>query len=201
MQLMWRRVDERFIQTGSRMRATEAAIVTGVLAGTGLLVAVIAADPVRQADMAARVALAGHTVAEVAEAEVILTDGSPGLPFGPPVLRLSAHAEEGASVLPSSLSPAQLDAGLRAVAAGLHVTPAYDRYGAAPLTARTVLTPREVEILRCLGDGMSNKAVARALGISAHTVKFHLEAVFAKLGAASRAEAVAKGLRRGLILL
>ncbi len=48
---------------------------------------------------------------------------------------------------------------------------------------------------------MSNKTVARRLGISAHTVKFHLEAVFAKLGATSRAEAVAKGLRRGLILL
>ena len=65
----------------------------------------------------------------------------------------------------------------------------------------SVLTPRELEILACLGEGMSNKAVARRLGISAHTVKFHLEAVFAKLGATSRAEAVAKGLRRGLILL
>ena len=48
---------------------------------------------------------------------------------------------------------------------------------------------------------MSNKAIARKLGISAHTVKFHLEAVFDKLEAASRAEAVAKGLRRGLINL
>ena len=67
--------------------------------------------------------------------------------------------------------------------------------------ARPLLTPRELEILACLGEGMSNKAVARRLGISAHTVKFHLEAIFAKLGATSRAEAVAKGLRRGLILL
>ena len=180
------------------MRAADAGLAEGVLAGGGLLVAVLAADPVRQADMAARVALAGHTVADTGEADVVLTDGAPGVPFGLPVLRLSPHAEEGTSVLPSTLSPAQLDAGLRAVAAGLHVTLAYGRYAAEP---RAALTPREVEILRCLGDGMSNKAVARALGISAHTVKFHLEAVFAKLGAASRAEAVAKGLRRGLILL
>jgi two-component system nitrate/nitrite response regulator NarL len=65
--------------------------------------------------------------------------------------------------------------------------------------SRALLTPREIEILTAIGEGMSNKAAARALGISAHTVKFHLEAVFAKLGAANRAEAVAKGLRRRLI--
>lgn len=166
----------------------------------GLHVAVIAADPVRQADMAARVALAGHTVSDVGDAAIVLADGAAGVPFGLPILRLAASSDDGASTLPASLSPAQLDAGLRAVAAGLRVAPASGRFGADG-AARAALTPREVEILRCLGDGMSNKAVARALGISAHTVKFHLEAVFAKLGAASRAEAVAKGLRRGLILL
>ena len=183
------------------MRA-DAALAQGVLADNGLLVGVISADPVRQADMAARVALAGHTVSVVEEAEVILTDGSLESPFGLAVLRLSVHGDDGVSVLPPDLSPAQLDAGLRAVAAGLRIgVPGYDRFGLAPEPGRTALTPREIEILRCLGDGMSNKAVARALGISAHTVKFHLEAVFAKLGVASRAEAVAKGLRRGLILL
>ncbi len=62
-----------------------------------------------------------------------------------------------------------------------------------------LLTPREVEILAMVGEGASNKAVARRLGISAHTVKFHLEAVFRKLGAATRAEAVARGLRQRLI--
>jgi len=64
-----------------------------------------------------------------------------------------------------------------------------------------LLTPREAEILTRVGQGMSNKAVARALGISVHTVKFHLEALFAKLDATSRAEAVAKGLRGGVIEL
>ena len=66
---------------------------------------------------------------------------------------------------------------------------------------RKSLTQRELEIVKLVSEGLSNKAVARRLGISAHTVKFHLEAVFAKLGAASRADAVARGLRGGLILL
>lgn len=188
------------------MRPSGAALAQGVLADAGLLVAVIAADPVRQADMAARVALAGHTVASRAEADVVLTDGSAAVPASLAVLRLSVHFHEMGSTLPPDLSPAQLDAGLRAVAAGLRVdVPGADRPGPGgfddPRPARPLLTPREVEILRCLGEGQSNKAVARSLGISAHTVKFHLEAVFAKLGAASRAEAVAKGLRQGLILL
>ena len=64
-----------------------------------------------------------------------------------------------------------------------------------------LLTPRETEILTLVGQGMSNKAAARQLGISVHTVKFHLEALFAKLEATSRAEAVAKGLRGGAIEL
>jgi DNA-binding CsgD family transcriptional regulator len=64
-----------------------------------------------------------------------------------------------------------------------------------------LLTPREAQILTLVGEGMSNKQVARALGISLHTVKFHLEALFAKLDATSRAEAVAKGLRGGVIEL
>ncbi len=61
--------------------------------------------------------------------------------------------------------------------------------------------PREREILGLIGEGLSNKAMARRLGISVHTVKFHLEALFAKLDATSRAEAVAKGLRGGVIEL
>jgi DNA-binding CsgD family transcriptional regulator len=67
--------------------------------------------------------------------------------------------------------------------------------------AAGLLTPREVEILAALGEGSSNKEVARRLGISTHTVKFHLESIFDKLGASSRAEAVTKGLRRGVIEL
>ena len=64
-----------------------------------------------------------------------------------------------------------------------------------------LLTSRELEILAAIGEGLTNKEVARRLGISPHTVKFHLEAIFEKLGAGSRAEAIAKGLRQHLIEL
>ena len=61
------------------------------------------------------------------------------------------------------------------------------------------LTPREHEVLVLAADGLRNREIARRLGISEHTVKFHLAAVFGKLGASSRTEAVRKGLRLGLI--
>jgi DNA-binding NarL/FixJ family response regulator len=61
------------------------------------------------------------------------------------------------------------------------------------------LTGRESQVLRMLGDGLGNKQIAAQLGISDHTVKFHVAQILAKLGAGSRAEAVAIGMRRGLI--
>jgi DNA-binding CsgD family transcriptional regulator len=63
------------------------------------------------------------------------------------------------------------------------------------------LTAREKEVLGLLARGLPNKRVARDLGISEHTVKFHVSSIFAKLGAQSRAEAVSIGARRGLISL
>ena len=63
------------------------------------------------------------------------------------------------------------------------------------------LTPREIEVLRMLAEGLANKNIAFRLGISEHTVKFHIASIFAKLNASSRAEAVAIGMRTGLILL
>jgi DNA-binding NarL/FixJ family response regulator len=61
------------------------------------------------------------------------------------------------------------------------------------------LSPREGEVLRHVAAGLTNKAIALRLGISEHTVKFHLGSAMSKLGAASRAEAVAVAIRRGLI--
>jgi len=63
------------------------------------------------------------------------------------------------------------------------------------------LTNREREILALLADGLGNKQIAAQLGISTNTVKTHLELLFDKLGASSRAEAVAIGVRRGALLL
>ena len=61
------------------------------------------------------------------------------------------------------------------------------------------LTPRELEVLKMLADGLGNKEIANRLGISDHTAKFHVAQILGKLAAGSRAEAVAIGMRRGLV--
>jgi ATP/maltotriose-dependent transcriptional regulator MalT len=63
------------------------------------------------------------------------------------------------------------------------------------------LTPREVEVLELLAEGLSNKAIAARLGISDQTVKFHVAAICGKLGAANRTDAVRRAIRRGLVSL
>jgi DNA-binding NarL/FixJ family response regulator len=65
----------------------------------------------------------------------------------------------------------------------------------------TPLTTREREVLGMLSEGLANKQIAARLGISEHTVKFHVGSVFTKMGASTRAEAVMIGARRGLIVL
>jgi two-component system, NarL family, nitrate/nitrite response regulator NarL len=176
---------------------------------SGLRIRVHTTDPVRRRGLAAMLEATGHVLTDEtpdvelcdmdrsatplpkeAEAPVVaLTRGSPsGAPAG--VLRPDATAE-------------QLDAALRAVFAGLLVRSAAtpEARGFAQAEDMPLLTPREREILALIGEGLSNKAVARRLGISVHTVKFHLEALFTKLDATSRAEAVAKGMRGGVIEL
>jgi DNA-binding NarL/FixJ family response regulator len=107
-----------------------------------------------------------------------------------------------AGVLPANAGERQVAAAVAAVAEGLVVRVPHQREapGFAPREppARALLTPREVEVLALVGQGQSNKAIARRLTISAHTVKYHLEAIFAKLGVRSRAEAVTRGLRLGV---
>jgi len=61
------------------------------------------------------------------------------------------------------------------------------------------ITPRETDVLRMLADGLVNKEIAARLGISEHTVKFHISSILDKLGASTRTEAVTLGIRRGLI--
>jgi DNA-binding CsgD family transcriptional regulator len=63
------------------------------------------------------------------------------------------------------------------------------------------LTPREIEVLAVMADGASNKVIARRLGISFHTAKFHVASILAKLDADSRTEAVALAARLGLVML
>ncbi len=63
------------------------------------------------------------------------------------------------------------------------------------------LTPREIEVLELLAEGLPNKAIAARLGISDQTVKFHVAAICGKLGAANRTDAVRRAIRRGLVSL
>jgi NarL family two-component system response regulator YdfI len=70
-----------------------------------------------------------------------------------------------------------------------------------PLRSAQALTPREIEVLRMMAEGLANKAIAARLHISEHTVKFHVGSIFAKLHAGSRTEAVTLGARQGLVML
>ena len=77
--------------------------------------------------------------------------------------------------------------------------PGSDRRPAGEATSHTDLTGREVQVLRLVADGLANKAIAARLGITDHTVKYHLNSVLSKLGAQNRTEAVTIATRRGLI--
>jgi DNA-binding NarL/FixJ family response regulator len=114
------------------------------------------------------------------------------------------------AVLPRGADAAAIAAAVEAAAAGLVVLvpesaallPVLSS-GPRPLAPAGVesLTRREIEVLGMLAEGMGNKQIARRLGISEHTVKFHVGSILAKLGAGSRTEAVTLGLRQGLIMV
>jgi DNA-binding NarL/FixJ family response regulator len=71
----------------------------------------------------------------------------------------------------------------------------------APAGEFDALTRREREVLQLIAQGLPNKTIAAELGISEHTVKFHVGSILAKLQASSRAEALARAARQGLIVL
>ncbi len=130
----------------------------------------------------------------------------------------------GVGMLPRDASAEEIVAAVEAVASGLVVL---DRRAAASLAAfaaaRTPaarsaaggpasglealdvpgdpLTPRELEVLQLLAQGLANKTIAARLHVSEHTAKFHVASIMTKLGAASRTEAVTLAARRGLLIL
>jgi DNA-binding NarL/FixJ family response regulator len=115
------------------------------------------------------------------------------------------------AILPRSATAEEIVPTVVAAAAGLVVLhpDIFDSLlPVLPSTARTLptsplqaLTPREIEVLGMLAEGLGNKAIAGRLSISEHTVKFHVSSIFTKLNASSRTEAVTLGARQGLIML
>lgn len=172
-------------------------------APTRLRVAVAAGDPAMVRKLAALVADSGHEVVAIGAApDALLTDATVDAAPGIPIVALEEADGGCAGSLAPEAGPAEIDAAIRAVAAGLAVRvrrPPRVRFGPLPEVRSPVLTPREIEVLAALALGLGNKAVARRLAISPHTVKFHLEGLFRKLGVTSRAEAVAKGLRQQIV--
>jgi two-component system, NarL family, response regulator YdfI len=141
-----------------------------------------------------------------APAIVVLTE-NPSALWAAVALRSRVRA-----ILPREASAGEIIAAVEGAAAGLvvlHPDTAEAALAAlvtAPATAAAnipvqPLTPREVEVLHMLAEGLGNKTIARRLGISEHTVKFHVGSIFSKLNASSRTEAVTVGVRRGFVML
>ena len=120
------------------------------------------------------------------------------------------------AILRRDADPGQVAAALRALLRGLGVVDgAFAAALARPVGLPTLkpwddrqtdplieeLTPRELAVLRLVAEGLPNKTIAVKLGISEHTVKFHVNAILGKLGVASRTEAVVRATRLGLIFL
>ncbi len=136
-----------------------------------------------------------------------------------PVLLLTNAADEAArmaslpvwGVLPIEASPEEISAALHALGEGLWVgSPALtgsllERHPAQVFeTGEPVgdpLTERELEVLQLAAEGLANKQIAMQLNISEHTVKFHLSALYAKLGVTSRTEAIRAGVRQGRVVM
>lgn len=112
------------------------------------------------------------------------------------------------AILPRDSSIDEILAAIQAAHAGLVLLdPDVTQNLASRIPAPTVtagfdeLTPREIEVLRMLAEGLGNREMAARLGISDHTVKFHISSILDKFGAATRTEAVTMGIRMGIILL
>ncbi len=130
------------------------------------------------------------------------------LAAGPPGSWIAEALRSGVrAVLPRDAAPAEMIAAIEAAAAGLVALHPADLQALLPAPHRTAvetgesLTPRELEVFAMLAEGAGNKAIAWKLGISEHTVKFHVASIMSKLNAGSRTEAVSIGIRRGLIML
>jgi DNA-binding NarL/FixJ family response regulator len=134
---------------------------------------------------------------------IVLLTNEPQPAWTQEAFRLGVRA-----LLSRDASAAEILAGVEAAASGLAVIDPRELEAlvaatpSAAVSAGThTLTARELDVLRMMAEGAANKTIAWKLGISEHTVKFHVASILGKLHAASRTEAVTVGVRKGLILL
>src|SRR5579872_803481 len=154
---------------------------------------------------------------ELAERPAVVLADRPAAVAGPTIAiapAVPAWPCDLRAAVPPDIDAATLGAVIAVVAAGLAVVPrAAFPFAETPIRGgwsdapagedgdEAGLTPREREVLAILAEGNSNKEFARALSVSVHTVKFHVASLTDKLGASGRAEAVAIGIRAGLIMV
>ncbi len=141
-----------------------------------------------------------------------LSSAQPGLPIVVLALETDEQAAAlnlgAAALLPSSVETEALRAAILSAAQGLVTIARADLAALLPQEAGSraavpsmveSLTRRELEVLQLLARGLTNRRIAERLGVSEHTIKFHVAALLGKLDARTRAEAVARAIRLGLL--
>jgi DNA-binding NarL/FixJ family response regulator len=158
------------------------------------------------ADAAQTHALAAVLTPDRSQSVVLIANDIQALPA------LRTLAVHGWGIAHADASAAELSATIRAVSQGLVVLPAAlaaealtpqspANSVAEPAELEQPLTPREIEVLERVSRGLPSKLIAQRLEVSESTIKFHLSSIYAKLGVASRTEAVSRAARLGLITL
>lgn len=183
------------------------------LRGAGLQPAAEAAVPSDAEDVMASVGLADAVPEGRSWMQALMPLQGLAVVGAPPqaVTGLTNLALTGWAALPVDVSPTQLRRALEMVDAGFAVAPTdwlrpTSAAAAAPreddgYLQDSTLTEREQDVLDLLAEGLSNQRIADRLGISPHTVKFHIASIYDKLDARTRTQAVRHALDRGLLQL
>ena len=186
-----------------------------------LRVIVASDNPLRRAALVMRLAVFGDLavnevayVDETRNADVLIADTVDASRSAAPVLYLVKDSNEASQaiargargVMLRTAAPRRLHTGVRAVADGFVIIDEEVAEGVMPHACARVeliepLTPREQQVAQLLAGGLTNKEIAQRLGITEHTVKFHLNGLLRKLGVSTRTEAVVQAARLGLLIL
>ena len=186
-----------------------------------LRVTIASDNPLRRAALVMRLAVFGDLavneaalVDDIRNADVVVADTIDASPSSAPVLYLVRDSSEASQaiargargVMLRTAGPQRLHSGIRAVADGMvivddEVADAVMPHARARVDLIEPLTPREQQVAQLLAGGLTNKEIAQRLGVTEHTVKFHLNGLLRKLGVSTRTEAVVQAARLGILIL